>query len=254
MKLKFQGTGDARQVPVYGCECKSCYLARVDKTKRRGPCSLLLETESVRLLFDAGQTDLAESFPPDSLEGILLTHYHMDHVAGLFHLRWGVNSSIPVWGPDDHKGCDDLFKHSGILDFKPPLVAFSMISFGSLNITPIPLNHSKPCLGYCVEQEGRKFAYLTDTVGLPDDSRAFLAEWNADILIIDCTHPPQDQDDGVELALNHNDWRMVELIISHVNPRHTWLTHISHEMDEWLLSHELPFGVSVAYDGLAIDL
>ncbi|WP_250655940.1 phosphonate metabolism protein PhnP [Alkalimarinus coralli] len=254
MKLRFQGTGDARQVPVYGCECKSCYLARVDKTKRRGPSSLLLETEQATLLFDAGQPDLTERFPPGTLDGVMLTHYHMDHVAGLFHLRWGVNTLIPVWGPDDKKGCDDLFKHPGILDFKPALSAFSMISFGSLNITPIPLNHSKPCLGYCVEQEGLKFAYVTDTIGLPDKSRNFLAEWKADILIIDCTHPPQPFGEETERALNHNDWRTVELTISQVNPRHTWLTHISHEMDEWLLKNELPFGVSVAYDGLALEL
>ncbi|UZE96249.1 phosphonate metabolism protein PhnP [Alkalimarinus alittae] len=254
MNLRFQGTGDARQVPVYGCDCKSCYLARVDKTKRRGPSGLLLETDSVTLLLDAGQTDLAERFPPDTLTGILLTHYHMDHVAGLFHLRWGVNTQIPVWGPNDENGCDDLFKHPGILDFKSPLEAFSMISFGRLNITPIPLNHSKPCLGFCVEHEGQKFAYLTDTVGLPDNSRDFLAEWNADTLIIDCSHPPQNYGSEVEKALNHNDWRMVELIISQLNPRHTWLTHISHEMDEWLLNNKLPFGVSVAYDDLTLEM
>lgn len=254
MKLRFQGTGDARQVPVYGCDCKSCYLARVDKTKRRGPSSLLLETDSTTLLLDAGQSDLTEKFPPGTLDAILLTHYHMDHVAGLFHLRWGVNTSIPVWGPNDKQGCDDLFKHPGILDFQPPLKDFNMISFGSLNVTPVPLNHSKPCLGYCVEQEGVKFAYLTDTIGLPDKTRDFLAEWKADVLIIDCTHPPQPDVSETKQVLNHNDWRTVELIVSQIKPRHTWLTHISHEMDEWLLNNDLPLGFSVANDNLILEL
>ena len=253
MKLRFLGTGDARQVPVYGCDCKSCYLARVDKTKRRGPASLLLETSYAVLLFDAGHPDITERFPPGTLDGILLTHYHMDHVAGLFHLRWGVNTSVPVWGPNDKNGCDDLFKHPGILDFQAPLKNFNMISFGNLNITPIPLNHSKPCLGYCVEQEGVKFAYLTDTIGLPEKSRDFLAVWKADILIVDCTHPPSPFEDKTHKALNHNDWRAVELIIKQINPRHTWLTHISHEMDKWLLSNKLPLGVSVAYDNLVLE-
>ena len=254
MKVRFLGTGDARQVPVYGCECQSCYLARVDKTKRRGPCSVLLETDNTRLLIDAGQPDLTERFAPNDLDGVILTHYHMDDVAGLFHLRWGTNCSIPVWGPDDPKGCDDLYKHPGILDFKPALEAFTMISFGSLNITPVPLNHSKPCLGYCIEQEGRKFAYLTDTVGLPDNSRDFLAKWQADVLIVDCTHAPQESNNPIKKPLNHNDWHMVEQIIAQINPRHTWLTHISHEMDEWLLNNELPFGVSVASDNRVLDL
>ncbi len=254
MKLRFLGTGDARQMPVYGCTCKSCYRARVDKTKRRGPCSLLLETDEVSLLIDAGQPDLAERFPPDTLSAILLTHYHMDHVAGLFHLRWGVNTSIPVMGPHDEAGCDDLYKHSGILDFKPPLVPFSMVSFGSINITAIPLNHSKPCLGYCIERYGRKFAYLTDTIGLPEESSDFLAEWGADVLILDCTHPPSSENDVPQKVLNHNDWNAAQMVIQQVKPSHTWLTHISHEMDEWLLSNRLPLGVSVAYDDAVIEL
>ncbi len=254
MKLTFQGTGDARQVPVYGCNCKSCYLASVDKTKQRGPASLLVETENVTLLLDAGGPNLTGKFPPGTLDAILLTHYHMDHVAGLFHLRWGVNTIIPVWGPDDKNGCDDLFKHSGILNFNPPLEAFKMISFGSLNITPIPLNHSKPCLGYCIEQEGLKFAYLTDTIGLPEKSRNFLTEWKADTLIVDCTHPPQPLRDKTTPPLNHNDWPTVQQMIEQISPRHTWLTHISHHMDKWLLSNELPFGVSVAHDNLALTL
>ncbi|NWE86238.1 phosphonate metabolism protein PhnP, partial [Pseudomonas edaphica] len=30
MRLTLLGTGDARQVPVYGCECAACGLARTD--------------------------------------------------------------------------------------------------------------------------------------------------------------------------------------------------------------------------------
>ncbi len=42
----------------------------------------------------------------------------MDHVQGLFPLRWGVGDKIPVYGPPDEQGCDDLFKHPGLLDFQ----------------------------------------------------------------------------------------------------------------------------------------
>ncbi|MEX0633936.1 hypothetical protein M8494_25840 [Serratia ureilytica] len=41
----------------------------------------------------------------------------MDHVQGLFPLRWGCGNSILVYGPPDEQGCDDLFKHPGILGF-----------------------------------------------------------------------------------------------------------------------------------------
>lgn len=254
MKLSFLGTGDARQVPVYGCHCQSCYRARVDKTKRRGPSSLLLESGEVSLLIDAGQSDLAERFPPGTLDAILLTHYHMDHIAGLFHLRWGLNTTIPVFGPEDAAGCGALQKHAGILDFEMPLESFRLFSFDSINVTPIPLHHSRPCLGFCIEQFGRKLAYLTDTAGLPLESLRFLTGWQADLLIMDCTYPPQPSDATSESHGIHNDWTTANSIIQQIRPSHTWLTHISHEMDEWLLSHQLPAGVSVAADNTVIEL
>ncbi len=254
MKLSFLGTGDARQVPVYGCHCQSCYRARVDKTKRRCPSSLLLESGEVSLLIDAGQSDLAERFPPGTLDAILLTHYHMDHIAGLFHLRWGLNTTLPVFGPDDIAGSEALQRHAGILDFKKPLEPFTLFSFGSINITPIPLSHTRPCLGYGIEQFGRKLAYLTDTAGLCEASLRFLSDWQSDLLIVDCTYPPSPSGEGVDSSLTHNDWTSANAIIQQVKPSHSWLTHISHEMDEWLLTHHLPAGVSVATDNTVIEL
>ncbi len=55
---------------------------------------------------------------------MLLTHYHPDHVQGLFHLRWGCGESIPVYGPKDPQGCADLYRHPGVLDFQVPLKPF----------------------------------------------------------------------------------------------------------------------------------
>lgn len=81
----------------------------------------------------------------------LLTHYHMDHVQGLFPLRWGCGNSIPVYGPPDEQGCDDLFKHPGILAFQPPLAPFATVELGGMRITPLPLQHSKLTHGYLIQ-------------------------------------------------------------------------------------------------------
>lgn len=58
----------------------------------------------------------------------------MDHVQGLFPLRWGVGDSIPIYGPPDEQGCDDLFKHPGLLDFShtmEPFVVFDLQGYRS---------------------------------------------------------------------------------------------------------------------------
>ena len=122
MRLTLLGTGDARQVPVYGCDCPACRNARADAGLRRRPCSALLECAGQRWLIDSGLVDLCERFPPHSLDGILQTHYHADHAQGLLHLRWGQGLVIPVHGPADPEGLADLYKHPGILDFSQPLV------------------------------------------------------------------------------------------------------------------------------------
>lgn len=250
MQLTLLGTGSAAQVPVYNCECMACERARRAPRHRRGPCSALLECGGARWLIDAGLTDLAERFPPGSLSGILQTHYHADHAQGLLHLRWGRNLSIPVLGPADPEGLADLYRHPGILDFSRTLAAFEPVRLGECTVTPVPLMHSRPTFGYVFDGEGQRFAYLTDTVGLPADTARYLGREPLDLLVLDCSHPPAPQ-----APRNHNDLtRALELIRS-LPVRQTVLTHIGHDLDTWLMSRPdaLPQGVMAGYDGMQLD-
>lgn len=79
-----------------------------------------------------------EHHPAGSFQQVLLTHYHLDHVQGLFPLRWGVGASIPVYGPPDDAGCDDLLKHPGLLDFSHTVTPFVMFNLQGLRVTPYP--------------------------------------------------------------------------------------------------------------------
>lgn len=247
MRLTLLGTADARQVPVYGCECCACAAAQVDPRLRRRPCSALIECADQRWLIDSGLTDLVERFPPRSFNGILQTHYHADHAQGLLHLRWGQGLVIPVHGPVDPEGLADLYKHPGILDFSQPFSAFESRQLGALRVTAVPLVHSKPTLGYLLEGEGRRIAYLTDTVGLPEHTRDFLQRQPLDVLVLDCTLAPQPQS-----PRNHNDLNLALACIAELKPRLAVLTHIGHMLDAWLTDNALPPGVVVARDGMVV--
>jgi phosphoribosyl 1,2-cyclic phosphate phosphodiesterase len=245
MRLTILGSGNARQVPVYNCDCVACCRARADSAWRRGPCCALIECGSQRWLVDSGLTDLTERFAPGSLSGILQTHYHADHAQGLLHLRWGLGMRIPVHGPEDPEGLADLYKHPGILDFSQPFAALELRELGELSVTALPLNHSKPTLGYLFDGMGRRIAYLTDTLGVPDVSLTVLRQRPLDLLVLDCSSPPQDA------PQNHNDLTGALAVIAELNPDQAVLTHIGHNLDAWLLDHPdaLPTGVSLAGDG-----
>ncbi len=245
MRVTFLGTGDAGGVPLYGCDCPACIRARAVADFHRGPCTALVEAGGTRVLIDAGLPDLAERFPPGSLSAIVLTHFHPDHVQGLFHLRWGIGERIPIYGPPDSEGCADLYRNHGLLEFRR-LTKFGPVTVGNLTLTPLPLIHSKVTFGYAIEDTaGQRFAYLTDTVGLPPQTERFLKDWRPGSVAIDCTHPPLG-----DPPRNHNDLTLALAISETLAPAEVWLTHITHELDAWLLKNigDLPPRVAVAHD------
>ena len=244
MRLKLLGTGNAAGMPLFGCDCLLCTKAKGNTDFRRGPASAVLEIDNKKYLIDAGTMDIADRFANEKVDGIFLTHFHPDHVQGLFHLRWGRGENIPVYCPPDSKGCADLFKNPGILNFNTKK-KFEAFSIDSLKITPLPLIHSKVTFGYLFEFDNQSIAYLTDTKGLPPKTASFLKDKVIDLLVIDTSHAPNVDD------TNHNNLNDSLEIHEHLKPFRTVLTHISHDFDVWLNENKsnLPTDVYVANDG-----
>lgn len=249
LTLTLTGTGGAQGVPAWGCECPACSRARLTSHYRRQPCSGVVKFNEAITLIDAGLHDLTDRWPYGSFQQFLLTHYHMDHVQGLFPLRWGVGEKVPVYGPPDEQGCDDLFKHPGLLDFSHTVEPFVVFDLQGLQVTPLPLNHSKLTFGYLLESAYSRVAWLSDTAGLPDKTVKFLLNNHPQVMIIDCSHPPRD-----EPPRNHCDLNTVLELNKTLQCPRVVLTHISHQFDEWLMSNTLPEGVEAGFDGMEIVL
>lgn len=253
LSLTLLGTGAAGGVPLYGCHCSACEAATHDHNLERKPCSAMIEwgdeQNKKRLLIDAGIMDLHKRFSVGSYIGFLLTHFHVDHVQGLFHLRWGNGALIPVWCPNDPLGCADLLKHSGCLDFRSYLHHGVPFNVEGLKITPLSMQHSKPTFGYLFEFDGNTVAYLTDTDGLPFETEQYLLLVNKlDALVLDCSFPP-----ALERG-NHSDIDTAFDIYERLLPKQFIITHIGHELDCWLQDNQVPSSLVIGCDGHKVDL
>lgn len=259
LEITLLGTGDVAEIPVYGCQCAICIAAKSDSSLARKPCSAMIRFEDKVILIDAGLTDLHQRFSRDGITAILQTHYHADHAQGLLPIRWGVGQRIPVFGPDDKDGFADLYKNPGLLDFQAPwkhgvtkhlghIIGINN-ELSSVTITALNLNHSKPTIGYCIDTDIERFAYLTDTVGLPLETLLWLSQNPLDYMVIDCSVPPQAQS-----PRNHNDINLVLEIAGQLECRKVILTHIGHELEAWLTQPEnraqLPENFVIAQDDM----
>ena len=104
------GTAQDAGVPQAGCQCNRCTRARRDPTCRKFVTCLSLVDHATQQywLIDATPdfreqfAELQDRFPDYKLAGILITHAHIGHYAGLIHLgREAMNTkNMPVYASE----------------------------------------------------------------------------------------------------------------------------------------------------------
>ena len=87
MVVTFIGTGTSQGVPVIACGCEVCRSE--DPRDKRLRSSVLIESGDTLVSVDAGpdfrQQLLREQVK--KLDGVVMTHEHKDHIAGLDEVR-----------------------------------------------------------------------------------------------------------------------------------------------------------------------
>lgn len=258
MKVTLLGTGTSQGVPVIGCRCSVCQSE--DWHDKRLRTAAMVEEEGVRIVIDAGPDFRQQMLRTGArtIDAILLTHQHKDHVGGLDDVRAFNFVDFPIVRPVDiyanaitaacvRKDFDYAFvenKYIGAPEMRlHEIEPDRPFEIKSIEIQPIQGKHSDrfSVLGYRI---GR-FAYLTDFKQIEPQEVEKLK--GIDTLVIN----------ALRFEPHHSHFNVAEAtaIIEQVQPRQAFLTHLSHDIGlHKQTDPKLPEGIRLGYDMLTIDV
>ncbi|BCU75650.1 hydrolase [Luteolibacter sp. LG18] len=255
--LTFLGTGTSTGIPVIGCGCETCQST--DPRNVRTRSSILVQTPEVTLLVDSGP-DLRQQALREKLrtvDAVLYTHGHLDHVTGFDDLRafcWHREGALPMHATAECMATlrtmfawafSTANTYRGYVKPDPKLIEGPFF-YGKLKVTPLPVQHaSVETVGFLFEYPGFKSAaYFPDVKAFPPVTQTAIL--GIDVLILDALQPqPHATHFSNEEAL---------AAIGEVKAREAWLTHLGHNNEHATLESTLPRHVKVAYDGLKLSL
>jgi phosphoribosyl 1,2-cyclic phosphate phosphodiesterase len=255
-QLILLGTGTSVGVPVIGCDCDVC--GSDDPHNNRTRCSALLGLPAGNLLIDT-PPDLRTQLLREGvgrIDSVLYTHEHADHVFGLDDLRiqqFYLGHPVPIYCREI---VEDRIRTSFDYAFTPrtpthrgsiPQLEFQTIDLHPFEllgetITPLLLKHGPrfDVLGFRIGD----VAYCTDTNEIPPASMALLE--GLDVLILGALrHKPHPTHFNLDEAVD---------VARQLQPKQTYFTHLSHQLDHDATNQQLPDNIQLAYDGLQIPL
>lgn len=181
----------------------------------------LLEAEGHRLLLDCGAGvlgKLAAKADPLSLDGVLLSHLHFDHMSDALVLQYQLQAAgkrLPLFAPPE-----DASPQRALLCAAFDVVSYPrQIGLGKLKITSFPVRHPVPCRALRITDGEKTFVYTGDT-NLCPGLAAFCH--GADALLADAAFLTEEWRD----TLPHMSAAGAAALARDAGAKHLYLTHL----------------------------
>jgi phosphoribosyl 1,2-cyclic phosphate phosphodiesterase len=254
MEVTFLGTGTSQGIPILGNDHPVNKSANLKDKRLR--VSVLLCWENYNYVIDCGPDFRQQMLREDvkHINGILITHEHSDHTAGIDDIRpyYFKQGNIPFFAERRvfkalHQRFGYIFETENKYPGAPTIDEIeinenSNFVIGEKNVTVIRAFHdSLPVLGYKIEG----FTYLTDVKTISDSEIEKIK--NTKVLVINALRE--------EPHYSHFNLSEALEFIEKVNPGIAYLTQISHLLgfhDE--VEKKLPENVFLSYDKLKITV
>lgn len=189
----------------------------------------------------------------EKINGILFTHEHADHVAGIDDIRplCYMNGDMQIYAHERViESIKNRFAYIFVKENKypgsPTIITNSIenkpFNLSGMDVIPINADH------YFVQVYGYRFnnfAYLTDIKTVDDQELEKLK--NLKVLVLNALR--------IEPHISHLNLDEALAFVEKVKPEKAYFTHISHLLgfhDE--VEKTLPQNVHLAYDGLQLDI
>lgn len=254
MEITFLGSGTSQGVPVIACDCAVC--KSIDPKDKRLRSSVLININETTLIIDTGPDFRQQMLREDinSLDAVLFTHSHKDHMAGLDDIRafnFKQKRAMDIYARSDcwkrlRLEYDYVFateKYPGVPSVHDIEISEEeTFSINGIEIIPILVWHYKmPVLGFRIGD----FTYITDANRI--DPEELLKIKGSSVLVINALQKTDHishftRDEAIQIAVK-------------VGADQTYFTHISHRLGMHAEENKLlPDGINLAYDGLKIKL
>lgn len=253
MKITFLGTGTSQGIPMIASSDPVCLST--DSRDKRLRSSILISWNDVNYIVDCGpdfrQQILRENV--QDINGILFTHEHSDHTAGLddirpFSYKMG---DVPIFA--DQRTLQSLQKrfeyifsttnrYPGAPKLSANLVGKNPFDLDGVVVTPIEVLHGKlPITCYRFGD----VAYITDIKTITAIEKQKLKSLKT--LIVSALR--------IEEHPTHFNLQEALDFVAELQPERTYFTHISHKLGyHEAVEKTLPDTIFLAYDGLVIEI